>query len=55
MPSSLTPQLKKLLLAANCYLERQGKGDHEFGIVLSPNVDLLLIILSNPVTQLMQL
>jgi hypothetical protein len=29
MSSSLTLQLKKLLLNANCYLERQGKGDHE--------------------------
>jgi hypothetical protein len=29
MAASLTPQLKKLLLEAGCYLERQGKGDHE--------------------------
>jgi hypothetical protein len=29
MPSSFTPQLKKLLLDAGCYFERQGKGDHE--------------------------
>ena len=29
MSSSLTPQLKKLLLNASCYFERQGKGDHE--------------------------
>ncbi len=29
MPASLTPELKKLLLKAECYFERQGKGDHE--------------------------
>lgn len=29
MPASLTPELKKLLLKAGCYFERQGKGDHE--------------------------
>ncbi|MBW4419674.1 MAG: type II toxin-antitoxin system HicA family toxin [Myxacorys californica WJT36-NPBG1] len=29
MPASLTPELKKLLLEAGCYFERQGKGDHE--------------------------
>ncbi|MEC4984302.1 MAG: type II toxin-antitoxin system HicA family toxin [Oscillatoria sp. PMC 1068.18] len=29
MASSFTPQLKKILLAAECYFERQGKGDHE--------------------------
>ncbi len=29
MPASLTPELKKLLLGAGCYFERQGKGDHE--------------------------
>ena len=29
MPSSFTPQLKKLLSDAGCYFERQGKGDHE--------------------------
>ncbi len=26
---SLTPELKKLLLAANCFFVRQGRGDHE--------------------------
>lgn len=25
----LTPELKKILSAAGCYFERQGKGDHE--------------------------
>jgi hypothetical protein len=29
MASSLTPELKKILVAAGCYFERQGKGDHE--------------------------
>jgi hypothetical protein len=29
MPSSFTPQLKKLLAANGCRFERQGKGDHE--------------------------
>jgi hypothetical protein len=29
MGSSYTPQLKRLLLAAGCRFERQGKGDHE--------------------------
>ena len=29
MSSSFTPQLKKILLDAGCYFERQGKGDHE--------------------------
>ena len=29
MPSSFTPQLKKFLLDAGRYFERQGKGDHE--------------------------
>ena len=29
MSKSLTPRLKKLLIKAGCYFERQGKGDHE--------------------------
>lgn len=29
MSSSFTPELKKILQEANCYFERQGKGDHE--------------------------
>ncbi|MEA5533718.1 type II toxin-antitoxin system HicA family toxin [Crocosphaera sp. XPORK-15E] len=29
MPSSFTSQLKKLLVDAGCYFERQGKGDNE--------------------------
>jgi hypothetical protein len=29
MVTSLTPALKKRLSATGCYLERQGKGDHE--------------------------
>ena len=29
MAKSFTPELKKQLLAANCYFERAGKGDHE--------------------------
>jgi hypothetical protein len=26
---SLTPRLKQILIKAECYFERQGKGDHE--------------------------
>lgn len=29
MPSSFTPQVKKLLVAHGCRFERHGKGDHE--------------------------
>jgi HicA toxin of bacterial toxin-antitoxin, len=29
MPSSFTPELKRLLSAHGCHFERQGKGDHE--------------------------
>lgn len=29
MSKSFTPQLKKLLMEAGYYFERQGKGDHE--------------------------
>ncbi len=29
MSSSFTPELKKMLQEANCYFERQGRGDHE--------------------------
>jgi hypothetical protein len=29
MATSLTPKLKKILLNAGCFFERQGKGDHE--------------------------
>lgn len=29
MAKSFTPELKKRLVAANCYFERAGKGDHE--------------------------
>jgi predicted RNA binding protein YcfA (HicA-like mRNA interferase family) len=29
MGSNLTPRLKKILRAAGCYFDRQGKGDHE--------------------------
>ncbi len=29
MGISFTPQLKKMLVDAGCYYERQGKGDHE--------------------------
>jgi hypothetical protein len=34
MPSSFTPELKRLLSAHGCTFERQGKGDHV--IWLSP-------------------
>jgi hypothetical protein len=42
MASSLTPELKKLLAAAGCYLERQGKGDHE--IWYSPLTDKRFVV-----------
>ncbi len=29
MAKSFTPELKKILIDAGCYFERQGKGDHE--------------------------
>jgi hypothetical protein len=29
MGSSFTPELKKVLRAHGCHLERQGRGDHE--------------------------
>ncbi|MBW4670117.1 MAG: type II toxin-antitoxin system HicA family toxin [Cyanomargarita calcarea GSE-NOS-MK-12-04C] len=29
MGASFTPELKKILSEADCYFERQGKGDHE--------------------------
>ena len=29
MAKSFTPELKKILDGAGCYLERSGKGDHE--------------------------
>jgi hypothetical protein len=31
MASSFTPELKQLLLEANCYIESHGKGTHEIG------------------------
>jgi hypothetical protein len=35
MGDNLTPELKRMLQAAGCRFERQGKGDHE--IWYSPN------------------
>ncbi len=29
MAKSFTPELQKILIKAGCYLERQGKGDHQ--------------------------
>ena len=37
MASSLTPELKKILVGAGCRFERQGKGDHE--IWYSPHTE----------------
>ena len=42
MPSSFTPQLKKLLTENGCYFVRQGKGDHE--IWLSPITGLHFVV-----------
>jgi hypothetical protein len=42
MPSSFTPDLKKLLLEAKCMFERQGKGDHE--IWYSPITDRRFVV-----------
>jgi hypothetical protein len=40
--ASLTPLLKKLLLEAGCFLERQGKGDH--GIWYSPITERRFVV-----------
>ena len=42
MTASFTPALKKLLLEADCVLERQGKGDHE--IWYSPITDRRFVV-----------
>jgi hypothetical protein len=42
MAKSFTPELKKQLLAANCYFERAGKGDHE--IWYSPLTELRFVV-----------
>ncbi|MEH2059485.1 MAG: type II toxin-antitoxin system HicA family toxin [Nostoc sp.] len=42
MGVSFTPELKKMLLEAGCYLERQGKGDHE--IWYSPITDRRFVV-----------
>ena len=42
MAESLTPVLKKLLSAADCYFERQGKRDHE--IWYSPITDQRFVV-----------
>jgi hypothetical protein len=42
MPRSLTPDLKKRLLEAECVFERQGKGDHE--IWYSPITDRRFVV-----------
>ncbi len=42
MPASLTPELKKILLDAGCFFERQGKGDHE--IWYSPISDRRFVV-----------
>ena len=40
--SDYTPHLKKVLLKAGCYYERQGKGDHE--IWFSPITALRFVV-----------
>ena len=42
MAKSLTPRLKKLLTKADCYFERQGKGDHE--IWFSPQTQYRFVV-----------
>ncbi|NJR63892.1 MAG: type II toxin-antitoxin system HicA family toxin [Cyanobacteria bacterium CRU_2_1] len=42
MAASLTPALKKLLVGAGCFFERQGKGDHE--IWYSPITDRRFVV-----------
>ncbi|MBD2168303.1 type II toxin-antitoxin system HicA family toxin [Calothrix membranacea FACHB-236] len=42
MGASFTPELKKILLEAGCYFERQGKGDHE--IWYSPITDRRFVV-----------
>lgn len=42
MGVSFTPELKKMLLEAGCYFERQGKGDHE--IWYSPIADRRFVV-----------
>ncbi|AUS99296.1 MULTISPECIES: type II toxin-antitoxin system HicA family toxin [unclassified Nostoc] len=42
MGASFTPELKKVLLKAGCYFERQGKGDHE--IWYSPITDRQFVV-----------
>ncbi|WP_299489676.1 type II toxin-antitoxin system HicA family toxin [Acaryochloris sp. IP29b_bin.137] len=42
MPKSFTPALKKLLIEAGCYFERQGKGDHE--IWFSPRTERRFVV-----------
>jgi len=42
MSTSYTSQVKKVLLANECYFERQGKGDHE--IWYSPISDRRFVV-----------
>ncbi|MEH1822707.1 MAG: type II toxin-antitoxin system HicA family toxin [Nostoc sp.] len=42
MGVSFTPELKKMLVEAGCYFERQGKGDHE--IWYSPITDRRFVV-----------
>jgi HicA toxin of bacterial toxin-antitoxin, len=42
MAASLTSALKKLLIEAGCFCERQGKGDHE--IWYSPITDRRFVV-----------
>ncbi|QSJ19174.1 type II toxin-antitoxin system HicA family toxin [Nostoc sp. UHCC 0702] len=42
MGASFTPELKKMLLEARCYFERQGKEDHE--IWYSPITDRRFVV-----------
>lgn len=42
MGASFTPELKKLLIAARCFFERSGKGDHE--IWYSPITERRLVV-----------
>ncbi|HYX17057.1 MAG TPA: type II toxin-antitoxin system HicA family toxin [Nostoc sp.] len=42
MGVSFTPELKKMLVEAGCYFQRQGKGDHE--IWYSPITDRRFVV-----------
>jgi hypothetical protein len=50
MADNFTPAVKKLLRAAGCQFERQGKGDHEIWYSPVSNRRLMVMPRSNPAT-----